>query len=244
MTKMLSLKEFKTGLEYHDTLNPILWNGDQLKPEVLLKLTMIADNFIEFVGLDPKLIHDIVITGSSANYNYSALSDIDLHVIAQYQPEHRNGAGISVQDAFDAFKTLYNEQRHITIYGYPLEVYVQPTSEHFTSNAGVYSLKRHVWIQRPVKQHVDLDDREIQLKARPIMRDINQVVHGKIATALAKPRIDAIKAKIRQLRNAGLQSGGEFGVENLAFKAIRNAGYLDKLSKYSSVLKDSSLSLS
>jgi|SRR6185312_15251568 len=244
MTKMLSLKEFKTGLEYHDTLNPVLWNGDQLKPEVLLKLTMIADNFIQFVGLDPKLIHDIVITGSNCNYNYSPLSDIDLHVIAQYQPNHMNGTGISVQDAFNAFKTLYNEERHITIYGYPLETYVQPTSEHFTSNAGVYSLKRHVWIQRPVKQHVDLDDREIQVKARAVIHDINQIVHGKMASSLAIPRIQAVKAKIKQLRAAGLQKGGEFGIENLAFKAIRNAGYLDKLSKYANVLKDARLSLS
>jgi hypothetical protein len=240
---ILSLKEFKTGLEYHDTLNPALWNHDQLKPEVLLKLTLIADNFMQFVGLDPKLVHDIVLTGSSANYNYSAQSDIDLHIIAQYQPDHRNSAGISIQDAFDAFKTLYNEERHITIYGYPLELYVQPTSEHFTSNAGVFSLKRHVWIQRPVKQHVDLDDREIQVKARAVMHDINQVVHGKMASVLAKPRIQAIKAKIKQLRAAGLHAGGEFGIENLAFKAIRNSGYLDKLSKYSEAIKDNDLSL-
>src|SRR6185437_3918912 len=241
---ILSLKEFKTGLEYHDTLNPALWNGDELKPEVYAKLMIVAIDFIAFCGIDPTKVSDIVMTGSSANYNYSPQSDIDLHVIAVYEPDHMNEAGISVQNAFNAFKTLYNESRHISIYGFPLELYVQPTSEHFTSNAGVYSLEKESWVQRPVKQHVDLDDREIELKAQAVIHEIKQIVHGKMAGVLARPRIDAVKAKIRQLRAAGLEAGGEFGIENLAFKAIRNSGYLDKLSKYASAVKDSTLSLS
>jgi hypothetical protein len=239
MTKMLTLREFSSGLEYHDTLNPVLWNGDQLQPDVKVALDKIAGDFITFLGIDRMMVADVVITGSNCNYNYSPQSDIDLHVIATYNPDHKNHLGISVQDSFDAFKTLYNDKRHILIHGFPIEVYVQPTTEHFTSNAGVYSLMKGSWMQRPQKTHVDLDNREIQRKALPVMLDIDKIVDGRQSAIDVK----GVKARVKQLRAAGLEAGGEFGVENLAFKAIRNAGSLDKLSKYSDALKDASLSL-
>lgn len=241
--KLLSLNEFKTGLEYHETLNPLLWNDMALIPDVRVALANIATDFINFLGIDRSMVTDVAITGSNCNYNYSPQSDIDLHVVATYAPDHKNHLGIGVQSAFDSFKTLYNEERHIKVHGFSIEVYVQPTSEHFTSNAGVYSLTKGMWIQRPVKTQVNLDDKEIQRKAKVVMRDIDNIVHGKMASVIAQPRIKEVKARIKQLRAAGLEAGGEFGVENLAFKAIRNAGYLDKLSKYSEALKDSSLSI-
>jgi hypothetical protein len=35
--------------------------------------------------------------------------------------------------------------------------------------------------------------------------------------------------KLRKMRRTGLDTTGEFGVENLTFKVLRNLGYLDKL---------------
>jgi hypothetical protein len=35
--------------------------------------------------------------------------------------------------------------------------------------------------------------------------------------------------KIKQYRQAGLDKGGEFGPENLAYKALRSRGYITKL---------------
>jgi hypothetical protein len=45
------------------------------------------------------------------------------------------------------------------------------------------------------------------------------------------------------MRRAGLDSGGEFSVENLAFKVLRNMKYLDKLSKAYHQQQDDQLSL-
>jgi hypothetical protein len=241
--KLLSLMEFKTGLEYHDELNPVIWSNDALRPDVKAALDKISSNFVTFLGIDKTRISDIAITGSNCNYNYSPQSDIDLHVVADYSPEHKNHLGISVQDAFNSFKTLYNQERHITVHGFPIEVYVQPSSEHFTSNAGVYSLMYDTWKQHPEKVHVDLDNREIQRKAIPIMKEIDEIVAGKFSHEDTLIRVKTIKDKIKQLRGAGLASGGEFGTENLTFKAIRNAGYLEKLSQFSELEKDHELSI-
>jgi hypothetical protein len=45
------------------------------------------------------------------------------------------------------------------------------------------------------------------------------------------------------MRSAGLEKGGEFSVENLAYKAVRNSGYFDKLSEYEHNMEDEDLTL-
>jgi hypothetical protein len=35
--------------------------------------------------------------------------------------------------------------------------------------------------------------------------------------------------KIRKMRRSGLDNAGEFGTENLAFKVLRNLGYINQL---------------
>ena len=39
----------------------------------------------------------------------------------------------------------------------------------------------------------------------------------------------SLKEKIRNMRKSGLETGGAFSVENLAFKVLRRNGYLKKL---------------
>ena len=50
-------------------------------------------------------------------------------------------------------------------------------------------------------------------------------------------------ADIRRLRQAGLEKGGEFSVENLAFKLLRARGKIDKFVKHINKLQSAELSL-
>ena len=50
-------------------------------------------------------------------------------------------------------------------------------------------------------------------------------------------------AEIRRLRQAGLELGGEYSVENLAFKLLRARGKLDKFRRHINKLQSASLSL-
>ena len=45
------------------------------------------------------------------------------------------------------------------------------------------------------------------------------------------------------MRASAIQQGGEFALENLVFKELRNRGYLDKLSNHIKHLEDTNLSL-
>jgi hypothetical protein len=52
-----------------------------------------------------------------------------------------------------------------------------------------------------------------------------------------------LSEKIRKMRQSGLAEGGEFSVENLAFKVLRNMKYLDKISRAFYQQQDDQLSL-
>jgi hypothetical protein len=49
--------------------------------------------------------------------------------------------------------------------------------------------------------------------------------------------------ELKRLRKAGLETGGEQSVENLAFKLLRARGQIDKLRKYIDKLTSAKLSL-
>jgi predicted nucleotidyltransferase len=64
-------------------LNPKLWDGKKLKPEVSKKLLEIALKFIEFLKIDVEP-SDIIFTGSMASGAWTPQSDIDLHVVINF----------------------------------------------------------------------------------------------------------------------------------------------------------------
>jgi hypothetical protein len=50
-------------------------------------------------------------------------------------------------------------------------------------------------------------------------------------------------AAIRKLRQSGLEHGGEYSVENLAFKLLRARGKIDKFRRHINKLQSAELSL-
>ena len=102
----------------NNTLNPILWDSYQLRPEVRHKLLLIAKHFLETLSSKKIKLMDITISGSNAGFNYSDMSDIDLHLIADIT----NKSDI---DYYDSKKNNYNFKYDIKIKNIPVEVYVQ-----------------------------------------------------------------------------------------------------------------------
>ena len=68
-------------------------------------------------------------------------------------------------------------------------------------------------------------------------------IESAITTADDPMDLKRLSEKIRKMRQAGLDKGGEFSVENLVFKVLRNMKYLDKLSKAFHQQQDDELSL-
>ena len=79
---MSNLKRILSSFTSQDELNPKIWikDGDEYKmrPNVVKSLLDIANDFIEFLGVDI-IVTDIIMTGSLANYNWSEFSGFPLH---------------------------------------------------------------------------------------------------------------------------------------------------------------------
>lgn len=227
----MQFKEFRIpNVTYHDQLNPVLWDGDQLNSEVRYTLLKIARHFIDFINVKPLRLTDVTISGSNASYGYSSTSDIDLHLIVSKAPP-------AFKELFNAKKHQYNQQHTIKIKGIDVELYVQLENEPHHS-VGIYSVLDNEWITKPEHRPPNIDGREVRSKARNYSAKINKALRSDDLNT-----VEDIWSEIRKIRQAGLETGGEFSVENLAFKLLRNNGKIRKLHRHLLKLQNQQLSL-
>ena len=236
------LQSFKV----QDELNPMIWDKESdneytLKSEIREKLLEISENFIQFIGVDVD-VEDITITGSLANYNWSSFSDIDLHIIVDF--DSNNIDNELLRQLFNSKKTIWNSTHDIEVYGFEVEVYIQNQEEpHFAS--GVYSVMYEEWINEPKKEEHTFEDNKLLSKA---MTWIDMVDGVEKKSLILEPEetldlIEKVKNKLKKYRQCGLEKNGEYSYENLTFKFLRRNGYIQKLFDLKNKITDDILSL-
>ena len=228
--RLRELQERSDLITVNRRLNPKIWDGDTLDPAVAQKLKEIADAFQEFIGIDLNVV-DYTITGSNANYTWTDHSDLDLHIIVEGLPSDE------ARELFNAKKALWAEQHNITIKGLPVECYVQGQEEKHHST-GVYSIADSQWLVEPKKIKPEVDDSAVEAKKDSAIHDIETALLSKDLN-----RLRAVKEKITKMRKAGLERAGEWSVENLVFKILRNLGLIDEIADKIRELEDQELSL-
>ena len=219
-------------MRFHEELNPKLFNGLELKPEVKEKLNEIAEAFKEYLDIPEDAILDERITGSSASYNYTEYSDLDLHLIIDYEKVHEDCP--LVEGYLWSYKSQFNANHDISIYGIPVEVYAEDSKQEAISN-GVYSLMEDRWLKEPKKIPPTDNDEDVQAKYQELKDAIDKCDDSEVANELLD--------KIYTMRKSGLAEVGEFSTENMAFKLLRNDGSIDKLKKLKKEKVDKQLSL-
>lgn len=232
-----------------DQLNPTIWDNPDnpsdavMKEEIRLQLIEIANKFIEFLGYDI-FVQDITMTGSLSNYNWSKFSDIDLHIMYDFNESGQEKE--LYQDLFKLKKTLFNSTHDITVKGYEVELYVQDTNEPHIST-GVYSVLFNEWLVEPSKEEVTIDEKIIKDKVNQ-WQDIIDIVIEDIESGdedleNGLEKITKVKDKLKKYRGCGLERDGEYSYENLVFKFLRRNGYIQKLFDFQNNLVDDRLSL-
>jgi len=233
------IKSFKSK----DTLSNQIFEGDKgkflMRDDIKIALLKISDDFIESLGVE-FFIHDIVLTGSLANYNWSNFSDVDLHIVIDYKESKYNSE--ILKEFFDAKKNIWNEKHNIVIKGYDVELYVQDVNEEHVSS-GVYSILHDKWIIEPEQKNPNIDDRMILQKGEEYMKKIDNIIGKGMKGVDVLNDIENIRSKIKSFRQSGLDSGGEYSYENLTFKLLRRNGYIGKLLKLKITLTDKKLSV-
>jgi len=232
----MRLNEFESlnlAVNFHDELNPRLWKNDRLQPEVRAALMRIAEHFKDFLGIDIYDLLDITISGSNAAYTYTSHSDIDLHLVVMIPEAHEP----ELKELFQAKKYQYNDQHDIRVRGFDVELYVQDAEDAHHS-MGIYSVLNDRWIKKPKKQRAQVDDIEVQEKYRSIKHRIDRAIVSDDFSS-----VQAVWNSVKNMRKSGLETGGEFSPENLAFKILRADGTLDKLKRHLGNLEDAELSI-
>ena len=211
-------------------LSEDIWTkNEQIKPEILQAALRIANEYFEDLKLDPNIkIKDIRLTGSLASYNWSEMSDFDLHILIDFNKLDDRDL---LEDYLKQKSRVWNMIHKILLKGYEVEIYVQDANEpHYT--AGEYSLMENKWIKRPSRSRLNVDYQTVKEKAARIMDEIDDAydMFAEKDFLQAKQSGDAIMERLKRYRKAGLESGGVYSVENLVFKVLRRNDYLEKLS--------------
>ena len=230
------LESFKLSdaVTFHKELNPKLWEGTKLDPEVRDQLLVIAEDFVEYLGISNLKVRDVTISGSNAAYSYTPHSDLDLHILVDFNELPNNEV---YQELFTAKKTLYNDAHDITVRDVPVELYVQDTNQpHFS--LGEYSVVYDKWIRIPKKRKANFDEAATKAK----YEKLGDLVELALKSRDPK-RVNDTLALIKRYRKSGLEKAGEFGPENLAFKAIRKQGLIQDLHDLKTQLHAEKLSI-
>ena len=212
-----------SSFKKQNTLPPKIWKDeDTLDSKVRLKLLDIADDFWEFVNLtwvEPK---GIIMTGSLCNYNWSEFSDVDLHLIVDFDEIDEKTE--FVKQYLDSKKNEWNnEHEKLKIMGYPVELYVQDTKDDVEAG-GIYDLEENKWVRHPNPDNIKsigLDKFGIKDKAAEIMTIIDDMCD-----------------KVKDMRKNSLGEKGESSPGNICYKTLRRTGYLDKLWKLRTLCYD------
>ena len=225
-------------LEVKEELNSNFWDGDKLKKVVRDQLLKIATEFIDTLKIKNLVIDDIILTGSLANYNWCESSDVDLHIVIDF-----NKLGIDeelISDFFNLKRLAWNNNHDVKIYNHEVEVYIQDEKEpHYST--GVYSLEKDEWLTRPTQEKPDIDQATVEKKTSTLMKDVDNLERFGPEKAFAMAML--LKDKVKKMRQIGLEKGGVYSPENLAFKALRRNDYLKKLNDIKNDAYDKTFSL-
>jgi len=222
------------AVKFNEELNPRIWQGSRMRPEVRRKLLAIAKDFKQSLGLTDLEVKDITVSGSNAAYTYTPHSDIDLHLVVDVP---RNDTDEVYRELFNAKKYQYNDEHNLAIGGYPVELYVENANTPPVSQ-GMFSVLRNDWINIPRKRKSTVNDNAVKSKYELMKHRIDSAIESGDIKRLTKTA-----ARIKQMRQAGLAKNGELGPENLAYKILRTQGLIEKLYTARTAAKDQQLSL-
>jgi len=220
---------------YNEILNSKLFENNKLKSDVRQAIFNIVDEFKEYLEL-PINILDIRIVGSNASYNYTDTSDIDIHLVVNFDELSNNNDLIQV--LFNSKKKLFNDTYDITIKGLEAEIYVEDVETSAISN-GIYSVSQNCWIKFPKKENIEdikIDSLGVDTLFFKYQEKCEKMLENKDDVTIKQ--VNELIDKIYMLRKNGLAKSGEYSNGNLVFKNLRSEGYIQQLID----LKDSLIS--
>ena len=241
-----------SSFDVHDTLCPDFWDeGGVLHRGVRAGLLIIARDFLENLKLNDLLaaewgeqtaamvglmLRDVILTGSLASYSYSEYSDVDLHLVVDLGPLGLSDSArqLIIQGFLNAKANWNKTHGELRVKGYAVELYVEDVS-HKGAYDGIYSLLYDRWVKVPEVPDGKFDREYVVSKSQEWMSRIDDLVaeiEGVVDPAKANgiyERMKAMREELGRFRQESLGGMNTYSENNLVYKVLRRAGYLDKL---------------
>jgi len=228
----MAILDYNLGFEPHNELNPKIWQGNELMPTVESALIKIARDFKKFIDV-PFDVVDVRVTGGQVSYFYTEHSDLDLHLVANFDSVQCDR---EAAELFDAKRLLYKAKYDITVHGIPVELYVEDLNHPAVSAA--YSVMKRKWITRPKRELGPFDVDKIEHMTHVWDTIIRHSLESKDVKT-ARKTIDLL----RKFRQQGLKLQGEYSTANLVYKTLRNSDIIRNLQNFIDQDHDRGLSI-
>lgn len=234
------------------TLNSKLFNLEdnklRLHTDIRNKLIEIANAFLEDLREQDINIYpaDIRLVGSNAGFDFTSYSDIDLHLVVDFEMYSQDA--LLLQTALNISRLKFNDQYNITVKGIEVEIYAEDIKSATVSN-GIYSVIQDRWIKFP-EPEADMSEYitpEIKDKTSQWVSLIQAVLdlspENDSAAKVDLEKCEHLINRLYLMRKTGLEVGGRLSDGNLIFKEVRNSGMLDALKEKRNELKSFALTL-
>jgi hypothetical protein len=221
-----------------DVLHQNFWDVDKLKPIVRTQILKIVDDFYEGIEIDGVVIEDVIFTGSLAGYNWSKYSDVDIHIVVDY--DKIKIPNETLVDYFEMKKKLFSiKYEDLNFYGYPIEMYVEDVKQELTVGSPRYSVENDSWVKLPVKKdmtntmgYIKMESSRYINKIDSLVNNFDNVPEHMLEHYLNK--IDRVYNEIKDGRGREIKKGGEFTPFNIIFKILRRTNRIGNLIKLKS----------
>ena len=107
------------------------------------------------------------------------------------------------------------------------------------------SLMDEKWVLKPEKTAPKINKNSVREKYKKIVDTLNDIKkqYKKGNEETVTTRLGKLKDRIKKMRQSGLESGGEFSAENIAFKLLRRNEIMTQIGDLMDKAFDKSMSL-
>lgn len=216
----------KTITSFPLDLDPRLWDGGKLRPDVRDRVLEIVNQHFADLGMPELRIAEVETQGSTISYEYDENSDLSARVFldtSSYKGDVKN------LNALLKLYTNYLETMHegqVTVSGVPLEVqFYAIKTDRLQPEKGIghYSISGDAWIERPTQQPDRFSPDQMLVDAKHFIAAYNGVVSDYFAAKKGFDcgRFTALSSEMRDYRHAGIVKDGTRSTANLTYRMLR-----------------------
>ena len=207
-------------------LDPRLWDGDKLRPEVRTRALEIVTDLFADLKMPDLTIKNVEIRGSTVSYEYDDSADLSVRVFldtSNYRGDVKQLNAL-LKTYTDYLEAVY--EGNLLLRGVPLEPQfyaVKSPSQEPQAGIGHYSLTDDAWMEHPSMQESRFDRNQIMADAKGFITKYNGLVSEYFADKKAFDcgRLGAFTKEMRSYRGAGIDKDGTRSTPNLTYRMLR-----------------------